>query len=433
MWTCDVGSKLAELYTFKDPLGIDLPPKLYNAWANIILGDISVAEIKEDLNTHLANPYALLDKFGYLFDLVDSLEPARWRGALGEFSSTPLTNTMYLYNHAHSVVRSKEILLCIAPRLKHDIASIERLYRESCLRILKYCDVAHTSTEMLWAMLILWLVYDELHFAGKSKELDPPLAEHLQSNVLMRLAVYSTRISEPYFSKRFSSVMRGPLSLAKQVPYLVPGSPLPRVRQGAVSRGRVQPTLEAESLRFPSCLLSCSDVNEPQPLVTPTNCCCCGWIFNSIPSGILKFFGHSSDSFAHRLHANEWSESFAGDTVSITAEVLLGTIFWQPNMEISRLQKRMAIFGEAFRFSLEGRLHQISPKIIASKITQTEDLINQADKLRQLLFLALLLKAVGIYDKFRLGLGEDRFDVRSVAELISDFRTVKHEWNLGSI
>ena len=393
MWTCDVRSKLIELYTFKDPLGINLPPKLYNAWANNVLEDISDAKIKEDVYTQLASPYAIRYKFGYLFDLVDSLEPARERGALGEFSSTPLTDTMYLYSYAHSVVRSKELLLCIAPRLKHDIASIERLYRESCLRILKYCDVAHTSTEMLWAMLILWHVYDELHFAGKSKELDPPLAEHLQSNVLMRLAVYSTRISDPYFSKRFSSVMRGPLLLAKQVPYLVPGSPLPRVRQGVISRNRVQPTLEAESLRFPSCLLSCSDVNERQPLVTPTNWCCCGWIINCIPSGILKFFGHSSDSFAHRLH-KEWFESSAGKPVSVNAGAHFNTFFGQPNIEIPRLQKRMAIFRELILFSLQHNL--LKTKIIASKITQTGVPIDQADNRLELLLHMVLSYAAAM-------------------------------------
>ena len=315
MWTCDVRSKLTEFNIFKSPLGITLPPKLYNAWANVFSENISDAEIREDINTQLANPYALFMKFGYLFDLIDSLEPTRVRGLLNIFnirklSNTPIISAMYFYSYAHSIVQSKEILLCIAPRLKHDITSIERLYRESCLKIFKFCDVAHNSAQMVWAMLILWLVFDELHFAGESKELDPPLAEHLQSVVLMRLAVYSKRISEPYFSRRLSSIP-GLLLLAKGVPYLVPGSPLPQDRQGisadlwSVSRIRVQPTLEAEILRFPSCLLSRSDVNERQPLVTPTKCCCCGWIFNSIPSGIIRFFGHSSDSFAHRFHAEE--------------------------------------------------------------------------------------------------------------------------------
>lgn len=211
MWTCDVRSKLTEFNIFKYPLGITLPPELYNAWADVVLENISDVEIREDINTQLASPYALFNKFGYLFDLIDSLELTRFRCFLNVFNITKLSNisilsAMYLYSYAHSIVRSKKILLCIAPGLKHDIASIERLYRESCSKIFKFCDIPHYSTQMALAVLILYLVYDELHFAGKSKVLDPPLAEHLQSVVSMRLAVYSARISEPYFSRRLRSI-----------------------------------------------------------------------------------------------------------------------------------------------------------------------------------------------------------------------------------
>lgn len=226
----------------------------------------------------------------------------------------------------------------------------------------------------------------------------------------------------------------GLLSLAECVPNLVLGSPLPQARQGisaefwSVSRFRgVQPTLEAESLCFPSCLLSRSDVNERQPLVTPTNRCCCAYIFNSIPPGIIKLFGHSSDSFAHRFHAKEWSNSLAGQQEAIEAEALVGTIFGQLNVERSHLQKRMAIFREAFCLSLQYIFDWITSQTTASKITQTEDQINQTNEQLQLIFLTVLKIAVLIYHDFRKSRGEDHFDVQSVDELMSNFRTWRNQ------
>lgn len=133
---------------------------------------------------------------------MDSLELFRFRCYLQVWKlrelrgllNADILSTMYLYTYSHSVIRSKEVLLYTAgPKFKHDIASIERLYRDSCLQIFKFCDTAHNSTRMEGAILILLLVFDELCLTERSKEWDPPLVKHLQSAIFSRLTVVTSR------------------------------------------------------------------------------------------------------------------------------------------------------------------------------------------------------------------------------------------------
>lgn len=139
---------------------------------------------------------------------MDSIEPTRLRVSLKEINLRKLSNarktsTMYLYSCAHSVVRSKEILRFVAPKLKHDLASIERLYWGSCLQMFNFCNMTYDTVETKVDMLLLLHVFDEFCFIKRSKKVDPALAKHLQSGLLNRL-ISSSQMFESDRSKKLN-------------------------------------------------------------------------------------------------------------------------------------------------------------------------------------------------------------------------------------
>lgn len=355
---------------------------------------------------------------------MDCSEPSRLRRLLRGINLRGLPNAhilsiMYLYSHSHSIVRSKEVLLYRAgPKLKHDLTSIERLYRYSCLQIFKFCDTAHNSIWMEGTILILLLVFDELRLAERSKEMDPPLVKHLQSVILSRLVVYFTRSFE---SDRFKK-LRLPPSRAlvlKCLSHFFRVTTLwPLCRQKELGKcwfkwgDAVHPRLNADRLLFPSCLLGRSIIKAKQ------TDCCCGWAFESIPSWILNFFDYSSDSFARHYHAKASSISFAGGEEDLDPRAIM-------NFRKPRLQNEIVDFRAILFFVLRMSFYRIRWYGTASIVNLTEGQLDvQANEHHQLLFSTILNKAPRLYVEFEVSRGEDYLKGRSAHELMSDF----HSW-----
>lgn len=331
---------------------------------------------------------------------------------------------MYLYSYAHSIVRHKRALLYLAPKLKHDLVFIERLYRNACLKMLRYCDTMHSSSQPKWAVFLLALIYEELVILNP-EQMDSSLLQHLLIAVSSRLTIFSNRLLDLDRSKKSKFTPHGGLAdfyYVLQESRLYPRSKDFYDRVALASRNMVTPQLDAKRLHSASCLLGRSDRNECHPDVTHPDGCCCGWTFDSIPSGVLAIFDQCSESLARHFHAKRWTIRFAERTSDVDISALMKEVFEQRDMEKSTLQKKQVIFREALYLSLQVAFRCLTLITSILPITTTEEQLDfRAYENSQLLLGTVLQKAVFLYRRFWESRDKDYPDARGIDELILDF------------
>ncbi len=237
-----------------------------------------------------------MQKFAELFDLRHPLEPLGPRMCM---------ETVFdLSTEIHNIVRWVRLLVFWIPKLQHDLVFFKCLYSYNCSYILDDCDQAHMSPHKDRAVMIVVLTFYEIKRLMETETLDLAVADHLLLALKDRLKIFCSRIFDFDESKEVTRD-RGRILAAKMVD-CVPelSSCLPphyRGRSwGSALLLKYDKPLDSSTVpsELPSCLLRRSNISECCYNKAQTDNCCCGWTFDSAPSGLLSFFGHSAKSFA---------------------------------------------------------------------------------------------------------------------------------------
>lgn len=287
---------------------------------------------------------------------------------------------------------------------------------------------AHKLPRKDIAILLIVFVFDEVQHLREVQTLDPSLADHLQLALKSRLKVLCALIFDFDRSKKLTRKSEN-LPSAICIDYIEETSScLPPHYRGCsykfwlAVRDQLPPRLTATRLDSPLCLLSRSNSNERHHDAPQTDDCCCGWTFDSIPSGVLNFFGHSAQSFARHFHARQWVISFAEVELAFKARELMNTVFRRLGMEKVSLQKKMTIFREALYLTLRLSFFLTHQMNTHTTIMLPEDQLSaQAEGHRQQLLVIILEAAVSIYHVFWASRREGQTDAKSIHQLISDF------------
>ena len=207
------------------------------------------------------------------------------------------------------IVRWVRLLVFLIPKLQHDLALFKSLYRYNCSYLLDDCDQAHMSPHKHRAVMIVVLTYYEIKRLMESETSDRAVADHLLLALKDRLKIFCSRIFDFDESKDFTRD-REHILAAKMVDYMPElSSCLPPHYRGRswgsdlLLKYDIPLDSSAVLLELPSCLLRRSDSSECCYDNAQTDNCCCGWAFDSAPSGLLSFFGHSANSFARYVHS----------------------------------------------------------------------------------------------------------------------------------
>ena len=369
MWTCDVWTKLTDLNIFNPPLGIFFPPISHTS------ADLSLEGIP---NVNLASAFSgrsdFEQKYGYLHELMDTLEPLRLRARLycGDMPYMRLT----FFTYAHSIVRWKETILYIVPEMGRVISYFEELFRVSSLAVCKICDHTYKSGPRDAALIWTALLLDEAKHGRESgiPERQPLLAESIIPALESRLKVLCTQLFDFDPPKKSISELRNQelamFSLYQPTtrPFLPPHYRSPRQSRAHVDWAvwdEVPPPGTTVQWDSPPCLRSRANGNKTgYDTLQTDHCgyiCCCGWMFDSLPSGLLSFFNQSAQSFAHHFHAKEWKIGFAGEEPVLEAHHIMHAMFDATDIEqmisqkrtaIVNLRKKMSIFRQALKVSL---------------------------------------------------------------------------------
>lgn len=355
-------------------------------------------------------------KLVYLLSFpIRKFEGSRPRSFLTETNISERESHFSTY--IHSLIHWKDVLVYSVPKRPHFLAFPERLSRNTFLQAIDFCDRVHRVTDRITAVMAVVLTFDEINFLRATQKVDHLMADHLQLALQYRLTVFCARIfdfdesKEVMWDERKASVMM----MVDCVPEL--SSCLPPQYRGC-SRSYELFIKYATPLRspitppdLPSCLLRRSDSSEDCYDCATINNCCCGWTFDSTPSGLLSFFGHSARSFARYVHAEPPEISLGKVKVLFDARQAMITVFGEPWMDNSSLHNRKAIFWATMSFLLQHSFHTMNYSInsinsmMASNINTTrkipEDRLDRlADNLRQQVFARFLRSAVTMYHSF---------------------------------
>ena len=312
----------------------------------------------------------------------------------------------------HGPIRWKRTLVYLVPKLQHDPAYFERLYRYSHPYLVNYCDQAHRSSHKDRAVMVIVLIFHGIKWLRETEMLDPAATDHLQLALQDRLKIFCSRIFGSGASKRIMRDERNMLAaMVGSVPAL--SSCLPP-HYCHYSHGFDIPALQhleafnspETHLDFPSCLLRRCDSSEYCYDNTKTDSCCCGWTFDSIPSGLLSIFGHSASSFARYVHFGPREISLGKVEVQSDPCQAINTVFGGPRIDDSSFRKRIMVFRGIMTFSLR-RLFRLMDSLIEKSNTYLtrkipEDRLNRlANNYRQRIFTHILRSAVAMYHDFQ--------------------------------
>ena len=259
-----------------------------------------------------------------------------------------------LSTEIHNIVRWVRLLVFMIPKLQHDLAFFKSLYRYNCSYIFDDCDQVHMSPHKDRAVMIVVLTFYEVKRLMETETLDLAVVDHLLLALKDRLKIFCSRIFDFDESKEVTRDI-GRVLVAKMVD-CVPelSSCLPphyRGRSwGSDSLLEHDKSLDspAAPLELPSCLLRRSDSSECCYDNVQTDSCCCGWTFDSAPSCLLSYFGHSAKSFARYVH----SKPSGLDDVGIPFNLYqaMKTVLRAPWIEKLSLPRRISIFEQTLSF-----------------------------------------------------------------------------------
>ena len=438
MWTCDVWSKLTDFNIFNSPSGIFFALNSRTS-ADLPLEDIS----KVTFASAFSDRSEFEQKFGYLQELMDTLEPLRLRARLYRREMLEVS----FYTYAHSIVRWKEAILYMVPEMERVIAFFESRFRYHYLNVCKLCDHMYKSAQKGLALIWTVLILDEVQYLRGSEILEPEplLAESTIPALESRLKVLCTQIfdfdppekpTRELKNQDLAMFLDHQTTASSFLPshYHSPQSSIIYIIRTV--RNELPPPGTTVQWDSPPCLLSRANGNTSgYDTLQMDHCgdiCCCGWMFDSLPSGLLSFFDLSAKSFAHHFHAKEWTVDFAGEKPAFEAHHIMHVMFdstdveqmiLQKEMAIVNLRKKMSIFRQACKVSLQHFfigiriLKQLSTTM---KLSEAQIKV-QVEDYRQIMLFYILKTAVLIYYAYFKANGKSETGAESVQDLVAEF------------
>ena len=259
---------------------------------------------------------------------------------------------------SHNIVRWVRLLVFLIPKLQDEPVFFKSLYRYNHSYLFDDCDQAHMLPQKDRAVIIVVLTFYEIKRLMETEILDLAVADHLLLALKHRLKIFCSRIFDFDESKGLTQD-RGRILAAQMVDYVPElSSCLPPHYRGRSWRSELflkyDKPLDSSvvPLELPSCLLRRSDSSECCYDNAQTDSCCCGWTFDSAPSGVLSFFGHSAKSFARYVHSEPDQAGLDEVGISFNLYQAMKTVLREPWVDNLSLPKRMSIFEQtvAFRF-----------------------------------------------------------------------------------
>lgn len=177
----------------------------------------------------------------------------------------------------------------------------------------------------------------------------------------------------------------------------------------------------------PACLLRRFDGRSAQ-----TDSCYCGWISDSIPCSLLKFFGHSLRSFASYVHSDSRETRLEEVDVPFNPRQALNTIFKGIRKDSSSLSNAMVVFGGTLSAGLFSLFDSIDCLTSEGGVTEViaccnDQVVHLAEKLRRQLFTCILPQAVTMYHDFWNSERRGVIDAQTTDELFFEFYAWAHE------
>ena len=387
---------------------------------------------------------AFWQKFTYLFDMMNIIEPLRPRHLV--YPVKPKDNSAIWYMYTSSILRWKSVLVFLVPEFQQFLAVIERFYRHLCRCALLISDRVHRLTCKYSAVLFSVLVLDDIQHLDETETSDSSVARQLQLILQSRLKVFYSRIWDFNKSKKFSREAENrlllnflfcvpglhccipPHLLEKCVPGLHCYKPPHLIEKSkflsSLIRDAIPIRLPAAPLGLPACLLRRSNSRENCYENAETDECCCGWAFDSIPT-LLGFFHISARSFARYIHCESQKNSLEGMGVASDLRKALNAVLQGPGIDNLILRKRMIIFGAAHVYWLGYSFRKIDHVLsrLYGKSKDTDDRrYSLAKGFRPHIFAHILQSAIFTLHKFWNSRREGEADSKSPELLYFGFR-----------
>ena len=344
---------------------------------------------------------------------------------------------MCLYSYAHSIVRWKRVLAYLVPGLQRVLALIEKLYKCSSFELFKISDRLHKNSNKRIAASVFVMMIQELQLERLTniEKSDLSAVEHVQLAFKNRFQVLCSRI----FDSKVDSVKEANRSKNEELRCLamqaniVPGLSfcLPSSYQMEFPSFLPDRPL-LTNLDLPACLLRRFDGRGYHSDNGQTKSCCCGWAFDSTPSGFLKLFNHSALSFAFYIHSKPQKIRTKEGEIDFDARQAMNVVFGGPSTD--SLMKKV-VFRGALNFLLKRLFFTIDAlrKILEAERTIPENILDRSARdCRPHLFTHTLRWAVTEYHKF-WDSKKDETDAERSVELLRRFNNWKREWNDSEI
>jgi hypothetical protein len=348
------------------------------------------------------------------------------------------SNSLALWTYSHSIVRWKKLLLYLTPELCEVVGIFEKAEKALLSRVFEcFEDVQSSDKRILIGLLVL--MSDEVQRLRTTQRLDASLADHLQLAIKNRLQVFCTGVLDLHPPKKPRKKLRN-LWLAQMIDYnRETSSCLPPHYRGysdaiwLTVHEEARRHLDPNSLNFTSCLVSRSNSAKGHHDSAQIDRCCCGWISDSIPAGVLNLFGFSAKTFLRYFH----SESAIGLGIPrLTSEdhKVTNTMLRSWYLENVSLLYKMTIFHEAFRVSLEVAIERTLYFNDNEAITLSQDqLLAHAGSHREMLFIYVLETASEIMQAFLTFRREGCTDLKDFRKPFWSFIIGERMFHMGSL
>ena len=346
-----------------------------------------------------------MQKFGYLFDLIDSLEPSRAKIFLRKTHK----HTPFLYSYTHAILGWARVLVYLVPGLQHTLAFIGRLYRFLSFQMLDLCDQLHKKAHKFWAVIISVVLFDEIKRLTSMEISDPSAVDHVQRVLKSRLTFFCSRI----FDDPKVDLSKNDLTLDFATVTLCLAMVVNRVQELSFCLPQNYRTCQPPvpgllihvpdtPLGLPACLLRRFDSGGHCYENEQTDHCCCGWVSDSTPSGFLSLFGHSARSFGRYIHSGPHKIIFIEREINFDTLPIMDTVFGGPLVDHLSPDKSKVIFGVVLSLRLQDLFSSMSyiienlikgelPKVLLDCL---------ATYCRAHFFAHILRSAVALYSEF---------------------------------